>query len=117
MSNITRRPNDRNYASGRRPVKSEGGPEAKPLPKITIDGQTYEFKPGDTIMQVTERHKIHEDIPRYCYHPGLSVAGTCRMCTVEVEKAPKLMTACSTPAGDGMVVHTKSEKVLKSRNG
>jgi NADH-quinone oxidoreductase subunit G len=68
-------------------------------------------------MQVAERYKIHEDIPRYCYHPGMPIAGTCRMCTVEVEKAPKLMTSCSTPAADGMVVHTRSEKVLKSRTG
>lgn len=108
---------DLNYTSDKKPVHSDPSPDAKPLPKITIDGKQYEFKPGDTIMEVTERYKIHEDIPRYCYHPGMPVAGTCRMCTVEVEKAPKLMTSCSTPAGDGMVVHTRSEKVLKSRNG
>ncbi len=108
---------DLNYASDKKPVQSDPNPEAKPLPKITIDGKSYEFKPGDTIMQVAERYKIHEEIPRYCYHPGMPIAGTCRMCTVEVEKAPKLMTSCSTPAGDGMVVHTKSEKVMKSRNG
>jgi NADH-quinone oxidoreductase subunit G len=108
---------DLNYVSAKRPVHSDPSPDAKPLPKVTIDGQTYEFKPGDTIMEVAERYKIHKDIPRYCYHPGLPIAGTCRMCTVEVEKAPKLMTSCSTPAGDGMIVHTRSEKVLKSRNG
>lgn len=108
---------DLNYASDKKPVHSDPNPEAKPLPKITIDGKTYEFKPGDTIMQVAERYKVHEEIPRYCYHPGMPVAGTCRMCTVEVEKAPKLMTSCSTPAGDGMVVHTRSDKVLKSRTG
>ena len=108
---------DLNYTSDKKPVHSDPSPDAKPLPKITIDGKQYEFKPGDTIMEVTERYKIHEEIPRYCYHPGMPVAGTCRMCTVEVEKAPKLMTSCSTPAGDGMVVHTRSEKVLKSRTG
>jgi len=108
---------DLNYASNKKPVTSDPSPEAKPLPKITIDGKTYDFKPGDTIMEVAERYKVHEEIPRYCYHPGMPVAGTCRMCTVEVEKAPKLMTSCSTPAGDGMVVHTRSEKVMKSRNG
>lgn len=108
---------DLNYASSLKPVHSDPNPEAKPLPKITIDGKTYEFRPGDTIMQVAERYKVHEEIPRYCYHPSMPIAGTCRMCTVEVEKAPKLMTSCSTPAGDGMVVHTRSEKVLKSRNG
>ena len=108
---------DLNYASSKKPVHSDTGPDAKPLPKVTIDGKAYEFKPGDTIMQVAERYKIHEEIPRYCYHPGMPIAGTCRMCTVEVEKAPKLMTSCSTPAGDGMIVHTRSEKVMKSRTG
>lgn len=86
-------------------------------PKITFDGQTFDFEPGDTIMRAAERAGIDQEIPRFCYHPGLPVAGTCRMCTVEVEKAPKLMTACSTPASDGMVVHTQSERVRKSRAG
>ena len=108
---------DLNYSSSKKPVHSDPSPEAKPLPKVTIDGKTYEFKPGDTIMEVAERYKVHEEIPRYCYHPGMPIAGTCRMCTVEVEKAPKLMTSCSTPAADGMVVHTKSDKVMKSRTG
>lgn len=108
---------DLNYASDKKPVESATGPDAKPLPKITIDGKVYEFKPGDTIMQVAERARVHEEIPRYCYHPGMPIAGTCRMCTVEVEKAPKLMTSCSTPAADGMVVHTRSDKVMKSRTG
>lgn len=114
---IKRKKEDLNYASNKKPVHSDPSPEAKPLPKITIDGKSYEFKPGDTIMEVAERYKLHEEIPRYCYHPGMPVAGTCRMCTVEVEKAPKLMTSCSTPAGDGMVVHTRSDKVMKSRTG
>ena len=92
-------------------------PEIKPPPRITIDGVTIEFKPGETIMNVVDRTKVSATLPRYCYHPGLSVAGSCRMCQVEVEKAPKLMTACSSPAGDGMIVHTRSEKVIKSREG
>ena len=108
---------DLNYASDKKPVHSQTGPDAKPLPKVTIDGKVYEFQPGDTIMQVAERYKMHEEIPRYCYHPAMPIAGTCRMCTVEVEKAPKLMTSCSTPAADGMIVHTRSEKVMKSRTG
>lgn len=114
---ITKPKEDLNYSSAKKPVHSDSSPDAKPLPKVTIDGKSYEFKPGDTIMEVAERYKIHEEIPRYCYHPGMPVAGTCRMCTVEVEKAPKLMTSCSTPAADGMVVHTRSEKVMKSRTG
>jgi NADH-quinone oxidoreductase subunit G len=84
---------------------------------ITIDGQVVPFLPGDTIMRAAEKAALDGTIPRFCYHPGLPVAGTCRMCTVEVEKAPKLMTSCSTPCADGMVVHTQSDKVKKSREG
>lgn len=91
--------------------------EAPAKPKITIDGRVVEFEPGDTIMRAAERASIDNSIPRFCYHPGLPIAGTCRMCTVEVEKAPKLMTACSTPATDGMVVQSQSERVRKSRSG
>lgn len=105
-----------NYCSYKKPVTSPPGAE-KPLPKVTIDGHVVEFMPGDTIMQAAERAALSADIPRYCYHPGLPIAGTCRMCTVEVEKAPKLMTSCSTPAADGMVVHTQSDRVRKSRTG
>lgn len=105
-----------NYASDKEVLTNEVGAE-KPLPQITIDGQTITFRPGDTIMQAAERAQAAGSIPRFCYHPGLPIAGTCRMCTVEVEKMPKLMTSCSTPAGDGMVVHTQSERVRKSRTG
>ncbi|OFZ17080.1 MAG: hypothetical protein A2X86_01115 [Bdellovibrionales bacterium GWA2_49_15] len=118
MSNqISKTETDLNYCSDKKMPVPPTGPEAKPLPKMTLDGKIVEFVPGDTIMQAAERVGKASQIPRYCYHPGLSIAGTCRMCTVEVEKAPKLMTACSTPAADGMVVHTRSEKVLKSRSG
>jgi len=68
-------------------------------------------------MRAAERAKVDNGIPRFCYHPGLPVAGTCRMCTVEVEKAPKLMTACSTPAADGMIVHTQSERCARVELG
>lgn len=104
-------PNKLNFASSKKPVTAENAP------KITIDGITVEFNPGDTIMAVAERAKVQGKIPRYCYHPALPVAASCRMCLVEVEKAPKMMTACSTPAADGMVVHTRSEKVLAGRKG
>ena len=91
--------------------------DAAPKPSITLDGKNIPFEPGDTIMRAAERAKLDADIPRFCYHPGLPVAGTCRMCTVEIEKSPKLMTSCSTPATDGMIVHTQSEKVRNSRAG
>ena len=106
-----------NYQSAQTLKNEETGPDGKPYPKMVIDGQSVVFRPGDTIMNAAERAGLSVKIPRYCYHPGLSVAGTCRMCTVEIEKAPKLMTSCSTPATEGMVVHTGSAKVNKSRSG
>ena len=56
-------------------------------------------------------------IPHYCYHPGLPVAGVCRMCLVEVEKAPKLAPSCATSVAEGQVVHVHSEKALEARKG
>lgn len=82
--------------------------------KITIDSRELEFKPGETIIQVARNHGIK--IPHFCWHPGLSVAGNCRICLVEVEKIPKLAIACATQAMEGMVVLTKSEKVIKAQN-
>jgi NADH-quinone oxidoreductase subunit G len=83
------------------------------MPKITIDDRELEFKDGQTILQAALDAGI--DIPYFCWHPKLSVAGNCRICLVEVEKMPKLAISCSTKAGDGMVVHTKSEKALDAR--
>jgi NADH-quinone oxidoreductase subunit G len=68
---------------------------------------------GSTVIQAAEQLGIF--IPRYCYHPGLSIAGNCRICLVELEKAPKLQIACNTPVADGMVVHTQSEKAEDGR--
>ncbi len=79
------------------------------MASVTIDGQTIEFKPGETIIQVAERSGI--EIAHYCWHPRLSVAANCRMCLVEVEKAPKLVPACQTECRDGMVVRVKNERV------
>jgi NADH-quinone oxidoreductase subunit G len=84
------------------------------LAKITIDKKELEFKQGQTILQVAKENGIK--IPHFCWHPGLSISGNCRICLVEVEKFPKLTIACATQAMDGMVVHTKSEKVVKSQN-
>ena len=84
------------------------------MPKCIIDGKEYEFSPGEMIIQVGDRNGI--EIPRFCYHPALTVVAQCRMCAVEVEKMPKLQTACSTPAGDGMIVHTKTEKVKQMQS-
>jgi NADH-quinone oxidoreductase subunit G len=85
------------------------------MPKVIIDGKELEVEKGKTIIQACDGAGI--DVPRYCYHPGLSVAGNCRICMVEVEKMPKLTIACNTAAQDGMVVHTKSDKVKEARKG
>jgi NADH-quinone oxidoreductase subunit G len=83
------------------------------MPKITIDGKEIEVAAGTTIIQAAE--KLGMFIPHYCYHPGLPIAGSCRMCLVEVEKAPKLQIACYTFVTEGMVVHTTTEQVKVAR--
>ncbi|MCW8952943.1 MAG: NADH-quinone oxidoreductase subunit NuoG [Rhodospirillales bacterium] len=85
------------------------------MPKLTIDGREIEVAPGLTVIQACEQAGI--EIPRFCYHERLSIAGNCRMCLVEMEKAPKLVASCAMPVGDGMVIHTNSEKVIKARKG
>ena len=83
------------------------------MPTLTIDGRKVDGPDGSTVIQVAEQLGVF--IPRYCYHPGLSIAGNCRICLVEVEKAPKLQIACNTPVTEGMVVHTNSPKVEDGR--
>ncbi len=83
------------------------------MPKCTIDGREAEFSPGEKLIEVAKR--VGVEIPVFCYHEGLTVVAQCRMCAVEIEKMPKLQTACSTPAADGMVVKTQSEKTKKNQ--
>jgi len=85
------------------------------MAKITIDGETIEVAEGEMLLPAALEHGVH--IPHYCWHPKLSVDGSCRMCQVDIEGAPKLSIACNTPVRDGMVVHTKSEKVEAARKG
>jgi NADH-quinone oxidoreductase subunit G len=83
---------------------------------IEIDGKPYEAQVGQMLIEVTDANGIH--IPRFCYHKKLSVAANCRMCLVEVERAPKPMPACATPVMDGMKVFTRSPKALAAqKNG
>ena len=77
------------------------------MPKITINGKEIEFEKGMTVLQACELADV--EIPRFCYHKNLSVVANCRMCLVEVEKAPKALPACATPVSEGMVVKTKSK--------
>ncbi len=83
------------------------------MPKCIIDGKEVEFTPGQNLIEVARTAGV--EIPYFCYHPGMSVVAQCRMCAVEVEKMPKLQTACSMAPTDGMVVKTKSEKTLKNQ--
>ena len=85
------------------------------MPKLTIDGIAVEVPPNTTILQAAE--SVGVEIPRFCYHDRLSIAGNCRMCLVDVEKSPKPVASCAMPVGEGMVVHTKSDRANKARNG
>ena len=80
---------------------------------LTIDGRQISVDKGRTVLQAAIEHGIH--IPYYCYHPGLGVDGSCRVCIVKVEKMPKLQTACSTVCTEGMVVHTSAPDVVAAR--
>lgn len=85
------------------------------MPTLTVDGIEVTVEPGSTVLQACEA--IGVEVPRFCFHDRLSVAGNCRMCLVEVEKAPKPVASCAMPAGEGMVVKTTTEKVKKAREG
>ena len=83
--------------------------------RVVIDSQEYEIEEGLTIIQACESVGI--TIPRFCYHKRLDIAGNCRMCLVQVEKAPKPVASCVQQVTEGMVVHTKNEAVQKMRKG
>ncbi|WP_343562929.1 NADH-quinone oxidoreductase subunit NuoG [Kiloniella sp. b19] len=85
------------------------------MPKLTIDGKEIEVADGLTVLQACEL--AGAEIPRFCYHERLSVAGNCRMCLVEMERAPKPVASCAMPVGEGMVIKTNSELVQKARKG
>src|SRR5262245_42080418 len=80
---------------------------------ITVDGVPVTAKKGEMLSRVTDANDVY--VPRFCYHEKLKVAANCRMCLVEVEKAPKPMPACATPVAEGMIVHTKSPKALAAQ--
>ena len=85
------------------------------MPKMTIDGIEIEVPAGITVLQACEM--AGKEIPRFCYHERLSVAGNCRMCLVEQEKAPKPVASCAMPVAEGMVIKTDSPLVKKARQG
>jgi NADH-quinone oxidoreductase subunit G len=85
------------------------------MPTLTIDGQQVTVEPGTTVLQACEI--IGVEVPRFCYHERLSIAGNCRMCLVEQEKSPKPIASCAMPAADNMVIHTNTPQVKKAREG
>ncbi len=85
------------------------------MAKMTIDGTEIEVEDGITVLQACEQAGV--EIPRFCYHERLSIAGNCRMCLVEMERAPKPIASCAMPVGEGMVIKTNTETVKKARNG
>ena len=85
------------------------------MPKLTINGTEVEVPPGYTILQACNQAGI--EVPHFCFHQRLAIAGNCRMCLVEQEKAPKPVASCAMPVADGMVVHTNSPLAQKARKG
>lgn len=83
--------------------------------KLTIDGNEHEVEAGLTVMQACEQVGI--EIPRFCYHERLSIAGNCRMCLVDMERSPKPVASCAMPVAEGMVIRTNTPEVQKMRKG
>ncbi len=81
--------------------------------EIELDGQKVQVAEGSLVMQAAEKAGTY--IPHFCYHKKLSIAANCRMCLVDIEKAPKPMPACATPVTQGMIVRTKSDKAIKAQ--
>jgi NADH-quinone oxidoreductase subunit G len=86
-----------------------------PLVNLTIEGRPVSVPAGTSLLEAAKTVGVL--IPHYCYHPGLPVAGVCRMCLVDVEKAPKLAPACATTVAEGQVVHVHAEKARQAREG
>ena len=83
--------------------------------EIEIDGRQVQVPQGSTIMDATRKLGIY--VPHFCYHEKLSIAANCRMCLVHVEKAPKPVPSCATPATHGMKVYTHSETATEAQKG
>ncbi len=83
--------------------------------KLKVNDIDVEVEEGLTVLQACEKAGV--EIPRFCYHEKLSIAGNCRMCLVEMEKSPKPIASCAMPAADGMVIKTNTAKIEKSRKG
>lgn len=91
------------------------GFQGEDMPKLTVNGKEIEIEDGLTVMQACEHAGV--EIPHFCFHERLKIAGNCRMCLVDIEKSPKPVASCAMPAGEGMVIHTDSPRVKKAREG
>ena len=83
--------------------------------QIIIDEKAYDVEDGITVIQACESAGV--EIPRFCYHEKLSIAGNCRMCLVEMENSNKPVASCAMPVAEGMKIKTNSEMVIKARKG
>ena len=90
-------------------------PDARPLLNIEIDGKPLQVAHGTTVIEAA--HSLGIYVPHFCYHKKLSIAANCRMCLVQVEKAPKPLPACATPVTEGMKVWTDSEQAVTAQKG
>jgi NADH-quinone oxidoreductase subunit G len=100
------------------PAPATPAPAAPPAPRpgtILVDGREVAYAPGQTVIQAA--HAAGIDVPHYCYHPGLSIAGNCRICMVEVEGSPKPQISCKMACADGLKVRTESEIAKQARAG
>ncbi|MCU0988761.1 MAG: NADH-quinone oxidoreductase subunit NuoG [Xanthomonadales bacterium] len=93
----------------------QAGERAANLVNIEVNGQPLQAPKGSMIIEATDRAGI--EIPRFCYHPKLSIAANCRMCLVDVEKMPKPVPACATPVMDGMKIYTGSRRAVDAQHG
>ena len=85
----------------------------KPMLEIELDGEKVQVPEGSMVMHAADKAGTY--IPHFCYHKKLSIAANCRMCLVEVEKAPKPLPACATPVSPGMKAYTRSEKAIRAQ--
>src|SRR5512138_1007794 len=101
------------------PPPAAGAPAATAPPadpnvvNVEVNGVAIKARKGQMIIEVTDQHDVY--VPRFCYHPKLTVAANCRMCLVEVEKAPKPLPACATPVAEGMKIFTKSKRAIDAQ--
>lgn len=98
-----------------RSIRHAHAAAAPDVVNITINGRAASVPSGATIIQACEQEGV--EVPRFCYHERLSIAGNCRMCLVEVERSPKLVASCAMPVMPDMVIKTDTEKVKKAREG